>query len=486
MGKKKLDLNPSSICFGTDGWRGVLGVDFTLENLLIVAAAAAQELAFRSPEGLFSRKVIIGFDRRFLAEEMAEAIASAVRGCELEPLIAETPLPTPSCSWAVVQHRALGALIITASHNPAEWLGLKIKSHIGGSVEKDFTNAVEKRLLMAGKTIPIEGITKRIDFRKEHLNGLRKKFDLNQIANGLRNKGLKVIVDPMHGSASGCMGDLFGDKSIGIIEEIRSNHDTLFGGNPPEPLSKYLSELIEKVRQSSLNSNPTLGLAFDGDGDRIAAIDEKGTFCNTQLLMPVFIDHLARVRKLPGCVVKTVSGSDLMRFVSEDLGREVLELPVGFKYIASTMLSREVLVGGEESGGIGFGAHIPERDALYAALLLLEALAEDNHSLNERINSLKGRFGNSYFDRIDVVLEDLEMRKKCESFLTKNLPSVIGNKLVKEVILIDGVKLRLDNSHWVMFRFSGTEPLLRIYCEAPSKDEALSTLRLARELVDVK
>ncbi len=479
-----LPLDVAPIQFGTDGWRGILGVDITLERLLRVAAAAAQELAYRAPSNLKSRKVIIGYDRRFLAPEFAAAIASAVRGCELEPLLTETAVPTPACSWAVLQRKALGALVITASHNPPEWLGLKIKGPFGGSVEGDFTKAVEQRLLVGGITLPISGDTEIFDGRKEHLDGLEMKFDIPALVFGLKKMGLKIFVDPMHGSAAGCLGELLGDDSRDFLNEIHSERDPLFGGNSPEPLSSNLSQLVAKVKASTLKGDPALGLVFDGDGDRIAAIDESGRFCSTQLLMPLLIEHLVKVRKLSGCVVKTVSGSDLMRLVAEDLGREVFELPVGFKYIAAQMLDRDVVVGGEESGGIGFGIHLPERDALFAALLVLEALNEGREPLGVRLQDLEHRFGRSLYDRVDLRLPDMASRHRLEALLKEKAPSVVAGQLVKEVITTDGVKLRMGNSHWLMLRFSGTEPLLRIYCEAPTEEQIKETLTWAKEFAE--
>jgi len=482
MKKQKLSLIKEKISFGTDGWRGILGVDFTLERLLKVAAASAQELGYVKNQR--NNKIIIGYDRRFLAEEMAEAVASAVRGVDLVPLLASSSLPTPSCSWGIVEENALGALVVTASHNPCEWLGLKIKGPFGGSVDSSFTDSVQKRLDAGGISIPIEGLTERMDFRKQHLLGISQKFDIPSISNGLRKIGVKIYVDPMHGSASGCMTELFGSDGDGLISEIRTNRDPCFGGSPPEPMEAYLTQLTKIVQDSIFNSQLSIGLVFDGDGDRIAAIDEKGRYCNTQLLMPVLIDHLARVRNMSGCVVKTVSGSDLMRLVAEDLGREVLEKPVGFKYIAEEMLSREVLVGGEESGGVGFGHHLPERDALFTALLLLESIVADGKCLGEKIDYLHARFGESHFERLDLTLKDMEMRGNLEHFLKKETPSSIGHKSVLEVISTDGIKLVLDKSHWLMFRFSGTEPLLRIYCEAPSSAEVSSTLYYAKQLIE--
>ncbi len=484
MEKNPLPLNAGPIQFGTDGWRGLLGVDFTLERLLVVTAAACKELAYRAPSKLKSRIVVIGYDRRFLAEELAEAITAVVRGCDLDPLLTKTPVPTPACSWAVVQHQALGALVLTASHNPPEWLGLKIKGPSGASVQGDFTEAVEQRLVACFKTTHVNGPTIRFDARKEHLEGLRGKFDIPCLLKRLEGMGLKVFVDPMHGSAAGCIGELFGQVENNYFKEIRSERDPLFGGNPPEPLAPYLKQLIKAVEKSSAEGRPALGLVFDGDGDRIAAIDETGRFCSTQLLMPLLIDYLARSRKLPGCVVKTVSGSDLMSLVAEDLGRQVVELPVGFKYIAAEMSSQNVLIGGEESGGIGFGCHLPERDALFTCLLLLEALAECGQPLGVRLDSLQRRFGTSNYHRIDLQLQSLAVRKRLESFLKATPPSIVAGLPVKDVIKTDGVKLRLNPMHWLMFRFSGTEPLLRIYCEAPTKEKVLQTLSWAKELAE--
>ena len=250
MASAPLPLAASPIQFGTDGWRGILGVDITVERLLMVAAASAQELAHRAPPSNASETVVIGYDRRFLAPELAEAIASAVRGCGLKPLLSTTAVPTPACSSAVVERQALGALVITASHNPPEWLGLKIKGPFGGSVEGDFTTAVEKRLAAGGITAASQGDTERFDARAEHLASLRTKVDLDGLRRGLDAMNLKVIVDPMHGSAAGCMAELLGGP-YGPVREIRSSRDPLFGGNPPEPLASYLQELIATVKETS-------------------------------------------------------------------------------------------------------------------------------------------------------------------------------------------------------------------------------------------
>ena len=486
MASAPLPLEASPIQFGTDGWRGILGVDFTVERLLPVAAAAARELASSAPAGLNSREVVIGYDRRFLAPELAEVICSAVRGADLVPVLAEAPIPTPAASWAVVERQALGALVITASHNPPEWLGLKIKGPFGGSVEGDVTERVEKRLRAGGLTVPIPGISLRFDAMGTYLTGLKARVDTAALSAGLKRLGLQVIVDPMHGSAAGGLPRLLEDAAASDhLREIRSERDPLFGGNPPEPLAAYLQQLIAEVKASTLAGRPAVGIVFDGDGDRIAAVDERGRFCSTQLLMPLYIDHLARARQLPGSVVKTVSGSDLMQLVAEDLGRTVLEKPVGFKYIASEMLAGEVLVGGEESGGVGFGMHLPERDALFAALLLLEALVEGGVPLGERLDALQARCGGAAaYDRLDLRLPDMATRQRLEAFLAATPPAEVAGAPVQEVITTDGIKLRLGPSHWLMLRFSGTEPLLRLYCEAPNAARVEEVLGWARQLAE--
>lgn len=487
MSSAPLPLQASPIAFGTDGWRGILGVDITVERLLPVAAAAARELESSAPEGLSSREVVIGYDRRFLAPELAAAIAAAVRGANLTPVFSASPTPTPASSWAVVERGALGALVITASHNPPEWLGLKIKGPFGGSVEGDFTARVERRLAAGGISVPIAGDTEQFDAMGAYVAGLRAKVDTDALAAGLERLGLRVIVDPMHGSAAGVLPALLGPTAVdsGVIREIRSNRDPLFGGHPPEPLAPYLEELIAAVRASTAAGQPAMGIVFDGDGDRIAAIDENGRFCSTQLLMPLFIDHLARARALPGTVIKTVSGSDLMALVAEDLGRQVIEMPVGFKYIAAEMLAGEVLVGGEESGGVGFGMHLPERDAPFAALLLIEALVEGGVPLGQRIDALQARCGGgAAYDRLDLRLADMAARGRLERFLAETPPHEVAGVPVQQVISTDGVKLRLGPSHWLMLRFSGTEPVLRLYCESPTAERVEEVLLWARQLAE--
>lgn len=470
------------IRFGTDGWRGVLGVDVTAATMLQAASAAAQELAAAAPEGLDSREVLIGFDRRFLAPELAELAAAAVQGCHLLPLLANDPTPTPTMSWLVRQRQALGALVITASHNPPEWLGLKIKGSFGGSVDSAFTRRVERRLQAGSVVPPGRGPISRFDAWTPYLAGLSQLVDCRMLTQRLKNMGLRVLVDAMHGAAAGGLSRLLG-PSVG---EIRGCRDPLFGGHGPEPLAPNLWDLTRRIKAAGILEKTAVGLAFDGDGDRLAAVDETGAFCSTQQLIPLLIDHLGRDSSRPGVVVKTVSGSDLMTSVAEHRGRRVVETAVGFKHVAAVMRQEAVLLGGEESGGVGFGHHLPERDGLLAAMLVLEALVTAEQPLGERLATLQRRSGlQLHYDRLDLRLGAPATRNRLLAVLQQQPPRTVAGEPVTEINHRDGIKLRLGEGrgHWLMLRFSGTEPLLRLYCEAPTVERVQAALAWAEAFV---
>lgn len=475
MSPLPLTQSAAPIRFGTDGWRGVLGVDVTAATVLQVATAAAQELAATAPEGLNSQEVLIGFDRRFLALELAELAAAAVQGCQLVPLLTTGPTPTPTMSWAVRQRQALGALVITASHNPPEWLGLKIKGPFGGSVESGFTARVERRLRAGSVVPPGCGPISRFDAWTPYLAALSRLVDCQALRQRLQRLGWQVLVDPMHGVAAGGLPQLLGAPVV----EIRSGRDPLFGGHAPEPLAANLQELTHRMQSVTAAGQTMVGLAFDGDGDRLAAVDETGAFCSTQLLIPLLINHLGRDATQPGVVVKTVSGSDLMTTVAEDSGRRVVETAVGFKHIAAVIRQEAVLLGGEESGGVGFGHHMPERDGLLAALLVLEALVTAEQPLGQYLAALQRRSGlHIHYDRLDLRLRDPAIRHRLLAVLERQPPQTVAGEAVTEINHLDGFKLRLGKGlgHWLMLRFSGTEPLLRLYCEAPTLEQVRATL----------
>ena len=480
MSSNELD----EIKFGTDGWRGIIGFDFNLSNLSRVVVASCQELYYQYFEETNSKKILIGYDRRFMANEFAKEIASFVKGCGFEPILSTSYVPTPSCSLYAKKFMFLGCLVITASHNPYNWLGLKIKSFKGCSVDESFTKEVEKRLLLGNSIERLEGGYEKIDIKKFHLDQIKSNFNIEFIASNLKKMNLHIFVDSMHGSAANCLSQIFEGYDSKIFTEIRADYDPLFGGNPPEPLLKYLDNLTETLTKTSKNGIKTLGIIFDGDGDRIAVIDEKGRFCSTQVLLPFFISYLGEKNKNLYPVLKTVSGSDIISNIAKNQDREVFELPVGFKYIAKKMIKEKIFIGGEESGGVGFGDFMPERDALYAAMILLNGIAEKSKYLYETLDQIQENFGPSFYRRIDVKFPNQSEKEILEKYIKNNIPSKICGYSIKSVSNIDGIKLRMDNNFWLLFRFSGTEPLLRLYCEAKSENDLNEVLEWSQKYIN--
>ena len=480
MSSNELD----EIKFGTDGWRGIIGFDFNLSNLSRVVVASCQELYYQYFEETNSKKILIGYDRRFMANEFAKEIASFVKGCGFEPVISTSYVPTPSCSLYVKKFMFLGCLVITASHNPYNWLGLKIKSFKGCSVDESFTKEVEKRLLLGNSIERLEGAYEKVDIKKFHLDQIKSNFNIDFIANNLKKMNLHIFVDSMHGSAANCLSQIFEGYDSKIFTEIRADYDPLFGGNPPEPLLKYLDNLTEILTRTSKKGIKNLGIIFDGDGDRIAVIDEKGRFCSTQVLLPFFISYLGEKNKNLYPVLKTVSGSDIISNIAKNQDREVFELPVGFKYIAKKMIKEKIFIGGEESGGVGFGDFMPERDALYAAMILLNGIAEKSKYLYETLDQIQENFGPSFYRRIDVKFPNQSEKEILEKYIKNNIPSKICGYSIKSVSNIDGIKLRMDNNFWLLFRFSGTEPLLRLYCEAKSENDLNEVLEWSQKYIN--
>ncbi|MDC3169124.1 phosphoglucomutase/phosphomannomutase family protein [Prochlorococcus sp. AH-716-E17] len=480
MSSNELD----EIKFGTDGWRGIIGFDFNLSNLSRVVVASCQELYYQYFEETNSKKILIGYDRRFMANEFAKEIASFVKGCGFEPILSTSYVPTPSCSLYAKKFMFLGCLVITASHNPYNWLGLKIKSFKGCSVDESFTKEVEKRLILGNSIERLEGAYEKVDIKKFHLDQIKSNFNIDFIANNLKKMNLHIFVDSMHGSAANCLSQIFEGYDSKIFTEIRADYDPLFGGNPPEPLLKYLDNLTEILTKTSKNGIKTLGIIFDGDGDRIAVIDEKGRFCSTQVLLPYFISYLGEKNKNLYPVLKTVSGSDIISNIAKNQDREVFELPVGFKYIAKKMIKEKIFIGGEESGGVGFGDFMPERDALYAAMILLNGIAEKSKYLYQTLDQIQENFGPSFYRRIDVEFPNQSEKEILEKYIKNNIPSKICGYSIKSLSKIDGIKLRMDNNFWLLFRFSGTEPLLRLYCEAKSENDLNEVLEWSQKYIN--
>lgn len=466
------------IKFGTDGWRGLIAADFTFERLSLVAPIAAQVLAQVYGETMGSRTIIVGYDRRFMSEAFARRVAEVVQAAGFDVQLSDDYAPTPAFSWAAYQRKTLGALVITASHNPAGYSGLKVKGPFGGSVPPEITQQIEAALTTPPPTGK-PGSLEMFDPWPSYCEALRAKVDISCIQKAMQAGKLTVFADVMHGAAAGGLSQLLGLP----IEELNSERDPLFGGGAPEPLPRYLSQLFRVMRTHGRTAGAGLavGFVFDGDSDRIAAVDGQGNFLSSQILIPILIEHMAKRRGVTGEVVKTVSGSDLFPRVAALYDLPVYETPIGYKYIADRMLSTQVLVGGEESGGIGYGNHIPERDGLLSALYLLEAIALSGLDLSDLYRRLQEETGfSSAYDRIDLPLASMEVRSRLLEQLEKTPLTEIAGQSVVDCLTIDGYKFRLANDSWLMIRFSGTEPVLRLYCEAPTLKQVHHTLDWAK------
>jgi phosphomannomutase len=470
-------MSANAIKFGTDGWRGVIGAEFTFDRLLMVAPLAAAVLADKYSAKTGNRQIIVGFDRRFMAETFAKRMAAAVQQAGFDVILSDTFAPTPAFSWAAHSHNALGALVITASHNPGDYLGLKVKGNFGGSVPPEMTQQIEARL---GEALPPTqpGTLTTFDPWASYCQELRGKVDLASIQQAIASGKLAVFADVMNGAASTGLGRLLGLP----ITELNSKTDPLFGGGAPEPLPKYLSQLMRTIRSHRSEPGVRVGLVFDGDCDRIAAVDGSGEFLSSQILIPILIEHLVERRGFTGEIIKTVSTSNLVPRMAKLYDLPIYETPIGYKYIADRMLDTPVLIGGEESGGIGYGNHIPERDALLSALYLLEALAKSQQDLGDLYRQLEIKTNYNFkYDRVDLHLANMEVRSQLMAELAQKSFAKIANIEVRDRNLADGYKFNLTDDRWLLIRFSGTEPVLRLYCEAPTIEQVHETLDWAQD-----
>ncbi|MCJ2543350.1 phosphoglucomutase/phosphomannomutase family protein [Thermostichus vulcanus] len=457
------------IRFGTDGWRAVIAEGFTFERLGIAAQASAQVLARTYP----GAGIVVGYDNRFLSEQFAAHTAEVVASLGIPVYLSACAAPTPAFSWAAKEQGCHGALVITASHNPAHYSGLKVKGGFGGSVPPEVTTEIEQEMQNLSSVNTQKAPIQSWDPWPSYVTQLSRFVDLD----ALKKSPAKIWVDAMFGSGSGGLTRLLGNT----ITELQGYRDPLFGGVPPEPLPQNLRKSSQVIAADPAPLK--IGLVFDGDADRIAAIDGHGNFLSPQILIPILIDHLAGRRGLRGEIVKTISGSELFVKVAEYYGLPITEMPVGFKYIAERMMSTEVLLGGEESGGIGYLGHIPERDALLSGLYLIEAVTETKQDLSEIYQTLQERAGfTSVYQRRDLHLTDQTQQTQVLKRLHVDPPAeILGQNVVKHFDQ-DGHKFTLANSSWVMIRGSGTEPLLRLYAEAQDIDSVNSLLDWASEI----
>jgi phosphomannomutase len=469
----------TDIKFGTDGWRGVIADDYTFENVRRVANAIAKYvLKYEEPQ----RGVMIGYDTRFGSPMFARLAAEVIAGAGIPVKLANDYTPTPAVSYAVKQRRAAGGVMVTSSHNPWNWNGVKFKGKFGGSATPAIMKKVEAELdglpaASAGKRAAIE----EVDFKPAHIEAMCKFADLDLIA----KSKFKFAVDSMYGSGRGVLVDIFKKHGIAHVA-IRQDVNPLFPGINPEPIEPH----IDALRKTVLKEKCHAGLATDGDADRIGAMAEDGTFVDSHKCFSVLTRWLLERKKWPGDVVRAFNTTGMVDRIAKKNGRTLHECPIGFKYIADLMMEHEIVIGGEESGGIGYSRYLPERDGILNALLLANVMAEEKKPLGQLVADLHKEFGPHYYGRRDLHVPD-NVKQAAITRASAEATRKLGRYNIIKKEDMDGVKLFLDApapqngaEPWVLLRASGTEPLLRVYSEAASPELVTEVLGQAESFVN--
>jgi phosphomannomutase len=461
------------IKFGTDGWRGVIARDFTFENLSLVAQATMDYL---NREGLGDKILVIGYDRRFLSRDFARRVAEIAAGNGIKVRLTDGYAPTPAVSWAVHEMGAGAGIMITASHNPPEYNGFKVKESYGGSARPATTKileeivaynvANERRVVDCPfEEARVKGLIELFDPCENYFHQISRYVDLNLIA----KSGIAAVVDPMYGAGSG-----FIPRLLNGVDEIHNCENPAFGGIAPEPIGDNLQELCGLLKSGKYK----VGLALDGDADRIGAVDETGEFFSSHCIFTVILRHLIEYKGLRGGVVKTVSTTRMVDLLAAKYELPLFETPIGFKHICELMLEKDILMGGEESGGLGVKGHIPERDGILLGLLLLEAMAVSGKGLRQLLVETMDEIGHFFYRRIDRRIED-SAKEQLINRLRTEPPTEIDGRKIAGTNFSDGFKFIFENGDWLLIRPSGTEPVLRLYSEATAPDQVERLLRAA-------
>ena len=460
------------IKFGTDGWRGLIADDFTFENVRRVAAAiASYVLKYENAKG----GVVVGYDTRFLSAQVARVASEIIAGAGIPVKLANDYTPTPAVSYAVKQHGAAGGVMITSSHNPWNWNGVKFKANFGGSATPAIMKRIEEEMAASAEPKGSKAAIEEVDLKKDYVAAVCAFADMNLIA----KTKFKFAVDAMYGSGRGVLPGIFAERGVQYVA-IRQELNPLFPGINPEPIQPHIAMLQETVVREKCDA----GLATDGDADRIGAVAEDGSFVDAHKIFSVLLYWLLERKKWPGDIVRAFNTTKMLDRIAKKYGRTLRETPIGFKYVADLMMEREIMMGGEESGGIGYSRFLPERDGVLNSLLLANAMAEQGKPLGQLVADLQKEFGPHYYGRSDLhIPEDVKQNaiQRARADTTQSL----GNYRVLRKEQMDGVKFFLDaptNGNgaeaWVLFRASGTEPLLRLYTEASSPE-------LVKELLGV-
>ena len=473
-------MSQAQIKFGTDGWRAIIADDYTFSNVRIAAEAIA---AYVHAKEQPSKGIAIGYDTRFGSRRFAQTCAEVVAATGIPVLIADRITPTPALSYAVVKRNLAGGIMITSSHNPAEWNGVKYKGWYGGSGKPSMIADIESRL---GQPVPRSAapapITE-VDFLPPYLTAIQSFTPLD----ALKSSGMNFGLDAMYGAGGSIIADIFARLGVRHVQ-IRANADPLFPGINPEPIEPHIRALADAVVANGCQA----GLATDGDADRIGAVDEHGNFVDPHKIYCVLLSWvLKRHNDWPGAVTRAFNTPKMLDRICLKHGRELIEHGIGFKFICDLMLERTILMGGEESGGIGFQRHLPERDGLLNSLLLANVMAEEGKTLGALVADLQAEYGEHQYGRIDLhISQDIIARAVARAkALTVGDPAFAGMPILRQETL-DGVKFYLDNPEakskpnaaetWILLRASGTEPLMRIYTESCSKESVAKLLEAGK------
>lgn len=465
----------NKISFGTDGWRAIIAQDYTFENLSIVAQATARWIL---DDDVTKNGVVIGYDARFMGREFAEHVASVFAAMQVPVRISSSISPTPAVSWAALHYDAVG-IVITASHNPPNYNGYKIKAPFGGSATPDQITTVENRLGQFDSSLEIKsykeylkfGLIREITLTEQYLNVLRERIDIDAI----QKSDIRIGHDPMFGSGMGAIKKLLGDQVFELHGEVNPS----FKGTPPEPIEKNLTEFSEFIP----DNNCQIGIANDGDADRIALFDETGSFVDSHRILSLLVKYLHKEKGLSGTIVKTFSTTDMLNKQAKAYGLPIEVTPIGFKYIAELIVNGDVIAGGEESGGLSVKGHLPERDGLYIGLLMTEMMVKSGKKLSELVQELFDEFGNHAYYRNDLHTEEFKKQAMIEHCKQKKLTKIDG-KTVADWQFTDGIKQIMEDGSWLLVRPSGTEPVLRIYAEAPTAKQAKAMVEDVTKMVN--
>ena len=462
-----------AIQFGTDGWRAIIAEDFTFSNLDRVAQATADYWQANPVPGVHNDRAVVGYDRRFLSPEFAARVAEVLAGNGFTVTLTDRPTPTPSVSFEVKRQKAIGGVMLTASHNPAAFNGFKLKAWYGGSAEPAICKAVEgllDRNPVRSTPLP-QAVQSRLisvrDIRGAHYAALKKLVDFPLIA----ASGLKFAHEALHGVGAGCFDELLAGTTCRVTT-LNAEHNPGFAGINPEPIARNYIRSIPFLQKHPHD----LCLVTDGDADRVGGLMGNGAPLTTHQIICLLLRHYVKNRGMTGKVVKALTTTSMVDRMCAQLGLELIETGVGFKYIASEILKGGVLLGFEESGGIGFPGHIPERDGIAAGLVLLEMLAMERKPLKVLLRELEKDFGPHRYARIDTTFP-LEKRAALMQFCSEHPPARLLKSKLATVKAYDGVKFIAQDGSWLMLRGSGTEPILRIYTEAKTDEDAQALLR---------